>query len=130
MQLHHSTQEAAHPEHSWLANRREAVRLVAPSIRLLGDGDQLLALDVELPISAAIDLLDELLSAGVVLHSVRTSLHGTWARQRIVVSEPDGTPIRSDRRFRLQNCLLPLLERPVSGTADSTAASSTGELVD
>jgi hypothetical protein len=84
---------------------------MTPTVRFIDDAGALVALEVEAPILVALDLLDLLRAAGVHLLSFRTLKYGGWTRQRIAITEPDGTAIRNERRLQLQQEILPVLER-------------------
>jgi hypothetical protein len=77
--------------------------------RFLGDATGLLAVEVSTPVLVALALVDLLNRFGVTLTAYKVDNRHGWARQRLSLTERDGTLVRGERRLRLEAEVLTLL---------------------
>ena len=82
------------------------------SARFLDDPGGLVALEVSAPVQVSLALLDLLHQFGVSLTGYEADHRDGWARQRLSLTERDGTLVRAARRLRLQSEVMTLLDEP------------------
>ncbi len=80
--------------------------------RFLDDGSGLLAVEVSVPVPVALAMLDVLDRFGVCLTNCEVHKCDGWVRQRLSLTERDGTLVGRERRLRLQQEVLTLLGEP------------------